>query len=557
MDKHKSLVLRVAAALTGIALGSAALPTAAQGAWYAEYFTNRDLAGAPAATRYETAVNFDWGAGSPDPAIPADNFSARFTRDAEGFEAGAYRFSYRSDDGIRIWVGNLLVVDDWRDRQAGWSLVDRFIPRGTHRVRVEYYEHGGGAAIQVAWERVSGGSGWRAEYFSNRDLSGSPLLVRFDPAIDFAWGTGSPDPAIPADNFSVRWTRTLGFNSGAYRFLASTDDGVRITVDGVRVVDAWRDQERFNTSWGDITLGSGQHTIVVEYYEHGGGASAHAWWNLQSTFSGWEGRYYDNPELRGGPALIRNDAAIEFDWGEGAPVDWMPADLFSVVWTRQVPFSPGFYRFNVRSDDGFRVWLDGALIMDFWQPMDYEWRRFDGTYLEGTHALKVEYFERSGQARVRFWWEPMSTSPSPATPAPAPPAPGLPPTATIGGLPGPWQAEYFNNRDLSGSPAVARGDAAIDFDWRFQSPAPEINRDNFSTRWTGVFTFKDGRYRFITYSDDGVRLYVDDRLVIDSWRPMRGARSATVSLSEGAHTVRLEYFERAGAARVSLTWRSP
>ncbi len=543
--KPKRLMFSIVA-LISFVFGMTTLPVAAQGAWFAEYFTNRDVAGAPAVTRYENTINFDWGSGSPDPAIPADNFSARFTRD-EFFEAGTYRFSYRSDDGIRIWVGDTLVVDDWRDRQAAWSFVDRFISRGTQRVRVAYYEHGGGAAIQVAWERISGGAGWRAEYFNNRDLSGSPVLVRFDPAIDFDWGAGSPDPAVPADNFSVRWTRTLGFTAGAYRFHASTDDGVRITVAGARVVDAWRDQKLSDTNSGDITLSAGQHTVVVEYYEHGDKAGAHVWWNLRQTFSGWEGRYYDNAELRGGPALIRNDAAIDFDWGEGAPVDWMPADQFSVVWTRELTFSPGFYRFNFRSDDGVRVWLDGALIMDFWRPMDYEWHHFDGTYLEGRHTLRVEYFERAGRARVRFWWEPMSTSPSPTGPAPTPvPAPGLP---------GPWQAEYFNNRDLSGSPVVVRSDAALDFDWRFQSPVPEINRDNFSARWTGTFTFKAGRYTFTTFSDDGVRLVVDDRLIINSWRPMRGTRSATLDLSEGAHTVRLEYFERTGAARMRLTWR--
>jgi hypothetical protein len=346
----------------------------------------------------------------------------------------------------------------------------------------------------------------------------------------------------------VRWTHSLGFNPGTYRFLANTDDGVRIYVDGIRIVDAWRDQDRHDTNWGDITLGSGQHTVVVEYYEHGGGASAHVWWNLRGreSFRGWEGRYYDNDELRGGPALIRDDAAIDFDWGEGAPVDWMPSDQFSVVWARNVEFKPGFYRLYIQSDDGVRVYLDGHLIMDFWRPMDFERHQYDGAYLQGTHSFKVEYFERTGSARIRFWWEPMGTPAPPSTPAPvSTPAPRLP---------GPWQGEYFNNNSLSGSPVLVRPDNAIDFNWGLNAPAPGINRDNFSARWTGTFTFKAGRYRFTTFSDDGVRLYVDDRLIIDSWRPMRGARSATLSLSEGTHTVRLEYFERAGAAQVRLTW---
>jgi hypothetical protein len=510
----------------------------AQGAWYGEYFANPHLAGGPVLTRYDDTLHFEWGLGSPGAGVPADNFSARWTRE-EWFEAGTYRFSYRSDDGIRIWVGDTLVVDDWRDRQAAWSFSDHVLPGGTHRVRVEYYERGGAATVQVGWERVSGGTLWRGEYFSNRTLSGSPALVRADPAIDFDWGDGSPDPALPPDNFSVRWSRTLGFEAGTYRFYSSTDDGVRVYVDGYRIIDAWHDQKLPNTHTGDMTLANGQHTILVEYYEHGGEASAHVWWNRLGAFGGWEGRYYDNAELRGGPALIRDDAEINFDWGEGAPASWMPSDNFSAVWTRQVSFSPGYYRLNVRSDDGIRVWLDDSLVMDYWRPLAYEWHYLDATYLQGPHRLKVEYFERTGEARVRFWWELIRTAPS-VTPAP--------------GLPGPWTGAYFNNTNLAGEPALVRGDAALDFNWGQGSPAPEIDRDFFSARWTGTFHFASGRYTFNTYSDDGVRLFIDDRLVIDSWRPMRGYRSTSLNLSEGAHTVRLEYFERTGVALVRLSW---
>jgi len=541
-----SLVTVITIALTVLCFGTPVTPATAQSAWYGEYFANRDLSGGPALTRYDDPLHFEWGTGSPGTGVPANNFSARWTRD-EWFEAGTYRFSYRSDDGLRIWVGNTLVVDDWRDRQATWSFVDHVISRGTHRVRVEYYEHDGGAAIQVGWERVSGGDTWRAEYFGNRDLSGASVLVRYDPAIDFDWGNGSPDSAIPADNFSVRWTRSLGFTPGVYRFYASCDDGVRVYVDGNRIVDAWEDQKLPNTFWGDVTLASGQHTVVVEYYEHGGEASAHVWWDRLQTFSGWEGRYYANTELRGGPALIRDDAAISFDWGEGAPADWMVSDNFSVVWTRDVYFTPGYYRFNVRSDDGVRVWLDNALVMDYWQPMDYEWHYLDWTYLAGTHALKVEYFERAGGARIRFWWERSGAPAPPSAPTSAPtPAPRLP---------GPWQGEYFNNRDLSGSPVLARTDSAVDFNWGRNGPAPGVNRDNFSVRWSGDFPFEGGRYRFTTYSDDGIRLYVDGRLVINAWYSMRGTRTGYVTLSQGNHAVRVEYFERTQAARASATWQ--
>jgi hypothetical protein len=543
------VVLAVFTVLGLLALVAPAPVALAQGAWYGEYFANPNLSGGPAFTRYDNNLRFDWGGGSPGGGIPADNFSVRWTRD-QWFEAGSHRFSYRSDDGIRIWIDGTLVVDDWRDRQAVWSSVDRYVSRGTHTVRVEYYERTGGARVEVAWERISGGAVWRAEYFDNRKLSGSPVLVRYDAAVDFAWKEDSPHAKVPADDFSVRWTRTLGFTAGTYRFYASCDDGVRITVDGSRVVDAWRDQKLPNTRTGDITLGEGQHTVVVEYYDHGGEASAHVWWNRLGTFAGWEGRYYDNADLRGGPALVRDDAEINFDWGDGAPADWMPDDNFSAIWTRSVTFSPGYYRFNVMSDDGVRVWLDDGLVMDYWKPMEYEYHTVDGIYLEGTHRFKVAYFERTGLARIQFWWKPAGTAPAPAVPTPvSTPTPVPAPVTT---RLGPWQGEYFNNGQLSGTPAVVRTDAALDFDWGWSAPAVGVNRDNFSARWTGTFSFEGGRYRFTTNSDDGVRVIVDGQRVIDAWTPMRGTRTGEITLSGGNHTVQVEYFERLQAAMVRL-----
>ena len=538
-----NLVTIVAVILAAQIFGTSGSAVSAQGAWYAEYFANSGLIGGPALTRFDDKLDFAWGLGSPGDEVPSDSFSARWTRE-EWFEAGTYRFSYRSDDGIRVWVGDTLVVDDWHEQQSDLTTVDRFIARGIQRVRVEYYERGGAATLQVSWEQISGGTGWRSEYYSNSNLAGSPVLVRYDPAIDFDWQADGPDAAVPADGFSVRWTRTLGFVAGTYRFYSSTDDGVRIFVDGNILVDAWADGKLPNVHSGDISLNDGQHTIVVEYYEHGGQASAHVWWNQLASFGAWEGRYYDNTEVRGGPALVRDDAAISFDWGEGAPAEWMPADGFSAVWTRQINFAPSFYRFNVRSDDGVRVWLDGNLVMDYWQTQDYAWHYLDKTYLEGLHTVKVEYFEQAGNARIHFWWEPTATPPAPVGPSPAP-APGVL---------GPWQAEYYANSNLTGSPILSRSDAALDFDWGWGSPSPTMPSDYFSARWTGTFSFVAGRYTFATYSDDGVRLYVDGQIAINSWQPMRGYRSTTVDLAAGSHTLMVEYFERTGRGHVRLSW---
>lgn len=118
---------------------------------------------------------------------------------------------------------------------------------------------------------------WRGEYFGNRNLSGAPILIRNDLDINFNWGKGSPDPSIPADNFSARWTRSLLFSEGWYRFHALVDDGVRLFVDDILVIDNWRDGGWRGAS-GDRWLPYGYHSVRVEFYEHLEYAGVRGWW---------------------------------------------------------------------------------------------------------------------------------------------------------------------------------------------------------------------------------------------------------------------------------------
>jgi len=553
MQKRNLILLTVplfVLTLIGLLLGSrpaTAAPPLASGAWWGDYFDNPHLSGTPALSRLDEDIHFGWGSGSPASGLPSDDFSIRWVRD-EWFAGGTYRFDILSDDGVRVWVGDQLVVDEWRDRWATPLVVDRYVPVGTYRVRVEYYDHTGDATISVAWNRLVGGATWRGEYFDNRDVEGWPVLVRNDRAIDFDWGNGSPDPAVPADYFSVRWTHTVDFEAGTYRFLASTDDGVRVWVDGGLVVDAWVDQKLPKTHTGDVHLASGQHTIVVEYYEHGGEAAAHVWWEVLDSFAAWHGEYFDNRDFVGGPVLVRGDAGINFDWGVEPPVDWMPDDNFAVRWTRTVNFTPGYYRLAVQADDGVRLWIDQDILIDKWQDMDYELHYVDGTYLQGSHTIRLEYYEHTGSARVRFWWEPGTNDNAPPSFAPV--------GAGLGeGSDDPWVAAYFANSDLSGEPVLTRVETVLDHNWGRGSPGTGVPQDRFSARWTQPLYLRAGTYRFTTYTDDGVRLRVDGQLLVDAWSPMRGYRSATVRLSEGTHDVRMEYFERTGAARARLTWR--
>lgn len=248
---------------------------------------------------------------------------------------------------------------------------------------------------------------WRGEYFSNRDLSIGPTLVRDDVALDFSWSSGAPAPNLPADNFSVRWTRALNFNAGTYRFRALADDGLRLWVDDQPVLDDWRDGGAGEVT-GDIALAQGAHTVRVEFYEAYGLASFKLWWEVVGSpaYPDWKGEYWSSLDFNGAPALTRNDRNVDFDWGNTAPAVGLPADNFGVRWSRWAHFEAGGYRFSGRADDGLRVYLDGRLILDEWHDSDAARIHVtDQTVSAGPHALLVEYYERSQRALVKLGWE--------------------------------------------------------------------------------------------------------------------------------------------------------
>ena len=118
--------------------------------------------------------------------------------------------------------------------------------------------------------------------------------------------------------------------------------------------------------------------------------------------------------------------------------------------------------------------------------------------------------------------------------------------------------EYFTNVELAGAPAIRRVDAQVDFHWATGSPAPGFPDDRFSTRWTGsLVASEDGRYSLSLSSNDGGRLYLDDKLIVDLWADHATLTGATVvELKAGApRRLRIEHYEDRGHADVRLGWR--
>jgi beta-glucosidase len=117
-----------------------------------EYFNNKDLQGQPVVTRTDEQVNFDWFTNSPVPQLPTDNFSVRWTGQFVPPVSGIYQLGATSDDGVRVYVDDKLLVDDWRDRGTKTVTSPIQLEAGRHyKIRVEYYDRYASATAKLVW----------------------------------------------------------------------------------------------------------------------------------------------------------------------------------------------------------------------------------------------------------------------------------------------------------------------------------------------------------------------------------------------------------------------
>jgi hypothetical protein len=268
--------------------------------WKGEYFANKSLSGEPVWVRNDVSIDFEWGEGSPGGGVPSDEFSVRWSR-VLLFRKGWYLFTAVADDGARLWVDGQLLIDEWHDGPATAYTSEFYLPRGDHILLLEYYENIGHAEAAFSVARIDAPptetptppeftatpsptptdvppvtGGWKGKYFDNTDLQGGPVLVRDDEALHFDWGEGSPGPSVPADYFSARWTKSVWLDAGVHSFSLMVDDGARLWVDGILLIDEWH-QVTGKTYVGEIFLEEGVHRLQVEYYEDAFSAHIHLW----------------------------------------------------------------------------------------------------------------------------------------------------------------------------------------------------------------------------------------------------------------------------------------
>ena len=264
--------------------------------------------------------------------------------------------------------------------------------------------------------------GLNATYYDNIDFTGAEV-PRVDAGVNFDFGGGSPDPSIDVDTFSARWTGQVEAPvTGEYTFTTTSDDGVRLSVDGRSLVDNWTNHGPTDDS-GTITLQAGQkYDVQMDFFEDGGGAVLRLAWaypgqdrqiipagNLLYTadnVGGLDVTFFDNMDFTG-TQVSRVEPTINTDFGNGSPDPSIDVDTFSARWSGQIeaPVS-GEYTFTTTADDGVRLFVDGKPVIENWSdraPADDSGavtleagRRYD---------IQMDFYENGGGALARLAWE--------------------------------------------------------------------------------------------------------------------------------------------------------
>jgi hypothetical protein len=419
-----------------------------------EYYVTNSFTGLQV-TRLDPTIDFNWG-GSPDVGVPFDAFTVRWTGQIQPRFTGIYTFFTNNDDGARLWIDGRMIINDWTEHAATENSGTISLVAGQkYDIRMDFWDQTGVAVAQLSWMSecqpreivpasqlyippqtctapiTGNGTGVKGDYYDNQDLSGFKL-TRTDPTVSFVWpDTTSPDPLIASGSYSVRWTgQVLARYTGPLTFYVVADDGVRLFIDDVKLIDDWASHATTENAATIQAVAGQKYNLRLEYYEESGGGQVQLLWGslcqareivpqaqLFPTYAGLvcadpagagtglKGDYYDNNDFTN--LVVSHPAeVINFNWADGSPATGVAADYFSVRWTGQLEVpQTGVMSFYTVSDDGARLWIGGQLVIDDWVAHEAHEASGTATLTAGQrYDVQLDFREDAEKASIQLLW---------------------------------------------------------------------------------------------------------------------------------------------------------
>jgi len=514
-----ALVASFAWLLTGFghtASADSAPPADAVPGLRADYFDNPDLLLPITFTRTDPTIDFDYaGGGPPDTTLPVDYFSVRWSGQVRADHSETYTFTTRSDDGVRLWIDGQLLIDNWTLHGPTEDSATIDLPAGEWvDLRLEYFEYNVGATIQLSWSSPSTlAEIVPQDHLRRLDTSGSTL-------------SASPSTAVANGGDPIALS-------------AHVADGGDVPISGVPVyvqVQGEHDQvagtDVDDLGWGllGVTDASGDVTG-----------------DLTATVA------EDKPLLvRAGEVVVGEISPVSFVPGPVAQLQFLlPGETAGPGVAPGKTGTPDQVVLGETQDFSLRA------VDAFWNLASTASGTVNLSVTDSGASLPGSLSLSGGIANDHVTWDTAGPQTLDAV---------LASDALITGsvdvnvfdleIPG-LRGDYFDNFSLLPPPAATRYDPVINFVLATGSLKAGLPVDFFSSRWHGrVHAPSTGLYTFFTTSDDGVRLWVDDQLIIDNWTihgPTEDAGSIALEAG-GDYDLRLEYFEQGGDATIQLEW---
>lgn len=530
------------------------------GDWLATYYNNQSLSGNPVNSKVikqgpNGSLNEDNGHGSPMANVNINHFSANYISQKH-LAAGDYILRLRADDGARVYIDGKLVLDRWTDGGYHENAVKVHLANTSsgdlHTIQVKYFDKTSVSHIYTSIEPYSiPNDGWIGELYSKPDFQGNSVIIGGDNALqpiknlDLDWGYGRPDELIPTDHFSAVFQKVVNVPSaGKYDINVTANDGVRVLIDGNKVIDSWKNSNN-ETRHALTNLSAGNHTVKVEYFEYSQAADIH--FSMDTVpVDNWLATYFNNQNLSGQPVASQvlthgTNGSLHLNNGHGSPLPAVNNDHFSGDFISQKHLAAGDYIIRMRADDGGRVYVDGKLVLDRWTDGGYHENavkvHLSNTSAGDLHTIEVKYYDQTSLSQVYTSIEPFSI-----------PTDG-------------WIGEFYGNQNLQGSPIILGGDNALkpitnlSFDWGRGAPDELLPNDHFSARFTKqINVAATGTYKFTVKADDGIRVYVDGKSILDDWKNGGMSGNTNVVLNPGNHTLKVEYYDYTSLAHVSVSY---
>jgi hypothetical protein len=510
----------------------------------AKYFQNLDFTGKSEA-RIDEAIDFEWNTDEPITGINRTRFSARWEGEVQAQFTEPYAFHLIADDRAKLWINGRLIIDDLIPHAPTEGAVRVNLVAGQkYLIRVEYFQHGQAAVAKLLWSSPSTPRQIvpKTQLYSSivdTDADGMPDLWE----LDYSLNPSDPSDAV-VDSDGDQLTNLQEYLAGKHPL----------------IVDSYT--EGLPEPWRGADIGT---PAVKGYAGHRAGsfsvtsAGADIWGNLDSF-------HFIYQNISGDGEIIARVVSLQNTdpWAKACVM--FRARLAEDSKHVMLAFTPEKgISFQYRSSTA-GITTDewgGAATPPRWIKLVRRGNRFNGYRSDDGRSWEWVASEEIDMGNEPFVGLAVSSHVQGQTTT------GLFDSVSVNSLsaaesPRPFVgsgegllATYY---DLLTKTNVTRIDPIVDFDWGKGSPHTNIGQRFFSARWEGMVEAQFSEtYAFHAITDDGARLWVDGKKVIDGWADRAATKmTAKLPLRVGhKYLIKLEYYERMGEALAKLYWSSP